>query len=446
MPARQDIPGLVEHLFRHESSRLIASLTRLLGVHNLEAAEEIVQETLLAALRVWPYHPPIENPAAWLTRAARNRAIDLIRRERHRRRFADEYEAGLRSDRTLDAAVARSIRDEGIEDDQLRMIFTCCHPALPPESQIALTLRLLCGLTAAELGSALLTSEATIQKRLYRGRRRLREPDISFEVPGGDALLGRLDAVQTVLYLLFNEGYQASRAAGPIRRDLCREALRLALLVARDDRLRGPGADALVALMCFHSARLPARLDDEGSVHLLGDQDRRLWDRDLIDRGFEHLGRASTGDEVTRYHLEAAIAACHCSAPRFEETDWVRILELYDMLLDRHPSPVVRLNRAIALGHARGPAAAIGALQPLLSDPALAAYHLLPAALGEFHLRAGDVAGAAGFFDRALRLASSEADRAILRRKAAACRDDAPLTTGSPGEIREDSQSTRRTP
>ena len=415
--AQENVPELVDGLFRSESARLIGALTRLLGLRNLEAAEEIAQEALLAALQAWPYAGQVDNPSAWLTRVARNKAIDFIRRERHRRRFAEEHAASLASEYTLARSVDAVLPADSIEDDQLRLIFACCHPALPDTSRIALTLRILCGLTASEIARAFMTTEAAILKRLTRAREQLGRGEVPFGIPEGAELAERLDAVLAVLYLLFNEGYASSRADEPIRRDLCREALRRALALSRHPRTRAPRVDALVALMCLHSARLPARLGDDGALVLMEQQDRGLWDRQLIARGLQYLDAASSGERISRYHLEAAIAACHCQAASFAETPWRRLLDLYDMLLEAHPSPVVALNRAIAAGHVEGPAAAIEQISRLEARGDLAGYYLLPAALGEFLLRARDRARAADCFSRALELAPSAAEKELLRRR-----------------------------
>jgi RNA polymerase sigma factor (sigma-70 family) len=411
------VSRLVDHLFRHESGRLIASLTRILGVHNLDIAEEIVQETLLKALQTWPYGPPVDNPPAWLMRVARNKAIDRIRAEKHRREFSERYKTELASEWTLSRTVSESFRQDAIEDDQLRLIFTCCDPVLSPTTQIALTLRLICGLGAAEIASAFLSSEETIRKRLTRGKQKLRDTGASFEVLDAKSLLARLDAVLKVLYLLFNEGYNSPHGEVPIRRDLCLEALRLALLVSRHPVTGQPKVDALVSLICLHSARIPARLGAGNSVNLLADQDRSLWNQDLIDQGVRYLTTAGTDGETSIYHFEAAIAACHARATRFETTDWHGILQLYDLLLSYQPSPIVRLNRAIALGYASGPAAAIASLESLRSEPELAGYHLLPAALGEFYQRQGDLDSARACIQEAIALARGEGDRKLLEKR-----------------------------
>ena len=408
------VSRLVDHLFRHESGRLIASLTRLLGVHNLDIAEEIVQETLLKALQTWPYGPPPDNPPAWLMRVARNKAIDRIRADRHRRDFAERYKTELASEWTLSRTVSASLNDEAIADDQLRMIFTCCDPAISPASQIALTLRLTCGLGATEIASAFLTTESTIRKRLTRGKQALRDSGASFEILDQQALASRLDVVLKVLYLLFNEGYNSPHSTVPIRRDLCREALRLALLVSRHPITRSPSVDALVALICYHSARIPARIGEDRGVRLLADQDRSLWDQDLIAQGDRYLNHASTGQSVSVYHLEAAIAACHTRSPSFAKTDWAQILNLYDLLLKVQPTAIVRLNRAIALGHVAGPRKAIVALEALRTEPDLQRYHLLPAALGEFYQRQGESKRARSCIKEAMALTSSEMDRELL--------------------------------
>lgn len=419
--AETEAHGLVERLFRHESGRLTASLVRLLGVGRIALAEEIVQDTLLAALQSWPYHGLPDSPAAWLQRVARNKALDLLRSARHRRRVDDpKLESSILESSEADPATG--LTEERIAEDELRLMFACCHPSLPPESQIALTLRLLCGLTAAEIASAFLAEEEAIRKRLYRARATLREEAVRFAIPEKHELPPRLDALLASLYLLFNEGYEASHAEEPIRRDLCLEALRLALLVSRDARLHRPEVDAVIALMCFQAARFPARTDETGALLLLAEQDRGLWDAELIARGFRHLDASARGEALSRYHLEAGIAACHAGAASFEETDWERILFLYDALLERFSSPVVRLNRAIALGEARGPEAALESLDALADEPALSRYALYPAARGEFLRRRGRTEEAAARFREAIALAGSEAERRLLRGKLAACR------------------------
>jgi RNA polymerase sigma-70 factor (ECF subfamily) len=415
------VDRLVDHLFRHESGKMVSALTRVFGTHNLSLAEDVVQETLLQALRHWPYSGIPANPAGWLYRVARNKALDVIRRDATFRRVT----AGLldRGDEPEPAEDDRVALDRDIDDDMLRMIFTCCHPVLPLESQIALTLRILCGFSAGEIAHALLASEATIQKRLYRAKQRIRDAGVAFEVPSGGELSARLRAVLSVLYLMFNEGYSASFAEHPIRQDVCVEAMRLCLLLTRHPAGADPATFALMALMCFHAARLDARVDSDGNLLLLADQDRSRWHRGLIAEGVRYLRRSGTGDRLDETHLEAGIAALHCLADSYDRTDWDGIVRLYDALLELRPSPVVALNRAIALAERDGPRAALDALEAVLDEPVLRHYHLLPATLGELHLRLGRRQDAAGHFRRALALTSSPAEKRFLERKLAACLD-----------------------
>jgi RNA polymerase sigma-70 factor (ECF subfamily) len=410
---------LVDHLFRRESGKMVSALTRVFGTHNLTLAEDVVQETLLQALRHWPYSGVPANPAGWLYRVARNKALDVLRRDATFRRVI----AGLldRADGPEPIDGDPFALDREIDDDVLRMMFTCCHPVLPLESQIALTLRILCGFSAGEIAHALLTSEATIQKRLYRAKQRIREAEVAFEVPSGAELAARLRAVLSVLYLMFNEGYSASFSEHPIRHDVCLEAMRLCLLLTQHPAGADPATFALMALMCFHAARLDARVDGDGNLLLLPDQDRSRWKRGLIAEGVRHLRRSGTGDRVDETHLEAGIAALHCLAGSYDRTDWDGIVRLYDALLELRPSPVAALNRAIAVAERDGPQAALDALEAVLDEPVLRHYHLLPATLGELHLRLGHLEDAAGHFRRALALTSSPTEKRFLERKLTAC-------------------------
>jgi RNA polymerase sigma-70 factor (ECF subfamily) len=419
------VDALVEHLFRRESGRMVSVLTRLFGAHNLGLAEDVVQEVLAQALGRWPFAGIPRNPAGWLYQAARNRALDVLRREQVARRLGPDIEAQLGAAAAA-PFVERLFLDGEIEDDTLRMMFTCCHPALPIESQIALTLKILCGFSAAEIGRALLAQEAAIQKRLARARQKIREDAIPFEVPRGPELEPRLRAVLSVLYLTFNEGYNASFVEQPIRRDVCLEAMRLGHLLTEHPVGRAPAAFALMALMCFHAARFDARVDGDGHLVTLADQDRARWDGALIAVGFRQLERSAEGIELSEFHLEAGIAAVHCQAPTWAATDWAGILRLYDVLLDIKPSPVVALNRAVALAELRGPRAGLAALGAIPDARVLESYHLLPATYGELHLRLGELGEAAAHFERAIALTASRAERDLLRAKLAACRPAAP--------------------
>jgi RNA polymerase sigma factor (sigma-70 family) len=412
---------LVDHLFRRESGKMVAALTRVFGTRNLTLAEDVVQDTLLQALRQWPFAGIPANPAGWLYRVARNKALDVIRRDASFRRLAGGLAGSTDGQGQAPIDVEELVLDRELEDDLLRMMFTCCHPVLPLESQIALTLRILCGFSAAEIAHALLTSEATIQKRLYRAKQKIREAAVAFEVPSGVELSVRLRAVRSVLYLMFNEGYSASFAAHPVREDVCLEAMRLCLLLTRHPAGADPATFALMALMCFHAARLDGRVDGEGNLLLLREQDRSRWNRALIAEGLRYLSRSGRGDRLDETHLEAGIAALHCLAESFDRTDWDGIVALYDVLLELRPSPVVALNRAVAVAERDGPRAALRALEPVLDEPVLRYYHLLPATLGELYLRLGRLEDAAGHFRRALALTPSPTEKRFLERKLAAC-------------------------
>jgi RNA polymerase sigma-70 factor (ECF subfamily) len=407
---------LVDDLFRRESARMISALTRVFGTHNLELAEDVVQDALLQALRHWPFQGIPDNPSAWLYQVAKRRAIDVLRR---RQSLPQTSLDGTPPQAALpvERFVENLFSDEEIEDDTLRMMFTCCHPSLALEAQVALTLNLLGGFGSAEIAHAFLVPEGTMQKRLYRAKAQIRDSRVAFEVPAGADLAPRLQAVLAVLYLMFNEGYSSSFADQPIRRDVCVEATRLCRLLMDHPAGDHPDVRALMALMCFQAARFDARVDAHGDIVVLKDQDRSRWDRALIREGFRYLDEATDGGHVGALQIEAAIAAMHCVADSYAATDWARIVDLYDQLLDLKPSPIVALNRAIAVGERDGPRAGLTALETIPDRGALERYHHYPAALGEMHSRLGEMETAAGFFERAIAITSSPAERRLLERK-----------------------------
>jgi RNA polymerase sigma-70 factor (ECF subfamily) len=398
-----------EDLFRRHAGALTARLTHYFGPANLDRVEAVVQDAFLTAMERWPKDGLPDDPFAWLLRVARNHAIDQLRRSRRNVELdPDQLEEWPREDDVRFAAE--------IPDDELRMMFVACHPALPETSQVALTLRTLCGLTDTEIAAALLSETETITKRLVRARRQIREGGISFELPMGEELLGRLQTVLTVLYLLFSEGHRAHLGEAPIRIDLCREAVRLASLLADHPATRRPTVHALLSLMLLQSSRLAARLDGSGELLTLMEQDRSQWDRRLISAGLYHLARSAQGEEMSAYHLEAGIAACHARADAIEGTDWPQIVTLYDRLHRLHRSPVVAVNRAIAIGMANGPEAGLRALGSIANDRQLSRYAPLPAALGYFHAAAGRPEEARAHYDRALQLAGTSSERRFLER------------------------------
>ncbi len=400
---------------------MVSALTRVFGPTNLDLAEDVVQETLLLAVQRWPFDGVPNNPAGWLYQVAKNKAIDAVRRQQAFRRFAPELSRELQSAGPADPAFDHLFLAEEIEDDTLRMIFTCCHPSLPQESQIALTLKILGGFGTAEIARALLTQESAIEKRLYRAKRKIRDGNVAFEVPSPHELSTRLRSVLAVLYLMFNEGYNSSFADQPIRRDLCLEAMRLGKLLSGHDVGRHPTTAALMALMCFHAARFDARLDADGHLQTLRDQDRQRWNRELIGQGFRYLEQSASGGEVSHLHIEAGIAAVHCVADSYERTNWEEIVRLYDRLMTINPTPIVALNRAIAIAERDGAWAGLAAIRAIAGTEALEGYYLLPAALGEMHLNLGQLEEARRCFERACTLTSSGAERQLLQRKLAAC-------------------------
>jgi RNA polymerase sigma-70 factor (ECF subfamily) len=411
----------LDRLFRGESGRMIAVLTRLFGVHNLALAEDVVQDAFTRAVQVWRFHGVPENPAAWLMTTARNRALDVLRRERTARTFAPELTRFLESEWTILPALEEQFAPDAVEDDLLRMMFTCCHPRLGEEAQVALILNILCGFSAGEVAGAFVATRAAVEKRITRAKKALAASQNLFDVTDDEEFARRLPAVQRALYLLFNEGYHGASPQRAVRAELCGEAMRLARHLREHPRGATPSTHALGALLCLHAARLPGRMDAAGELHSLLDQDRSRWDRALIAEGQRLLDLSATGPELTEYHVEAAIAWVHASAPSVEATDWGRIVTLYDTLLTIRPSPVIALNRAIAVAQHEGPRAGLDALLAIEDRDRLAAYPFYPAALGELELRLGRREQAREHFASARTLARNPAERHFLQQRMEAC-------------------------
>ena len=399
---------------------MVSYLTRIFGLGRLDLAEDVVQDTLYRALQTWPLHGVPDNPSGWLMRVARHRAIDLLRRDDHLRYFTPELARLMRHGEDLPGEMA-AVEHE-IQDDQLRMMFSCCPPELSTEAQVTLILKTLCGFSVSEIAHALLASEDAVEKRLGRARKLFRRSGTLVELADASEIPERLEAIHQAIYLLFSEGYHGSQSERSVREDLCFEAIRLALLLSEHPQGNTPKTHALIALCCFHAARLPGRIDEDGGLIQLEVQDRSTWDRELMGRGFQFLEQASTGNELSEYHLEAGIASLHCAAPTYESTEWAKILELYEMLVRLTPSPIVALNRAIAVGKARGPEAGLAELRKIPDPARLKDYPFYPAAQGEFHLLAGRAAEAGECFERAITLARSRSETNFFERKLQACR------------------------
>ncbi len=422
MQQSQGVSQLVEHLFRHESAKMVATLTRIFGIEHLTLAEDVVQEALGRALQTWPYRGVPENPSAWIMRASRNLALDVIRREKVFRgkeaEIARLIEAGGSSSQGL-----VGFSENEIADDRLRMMFVCCHPVIPPEAQVALTLKTLCAFSVIEISRAFLTTEAAIAKRLTRAKQKIRDVHVPFEIPVGDDLARRLESVLHSLYLLFNEGYKASSGDKLVREELCHEAIRLAELLAQHPAGNQPKTHALLALMLLNAARIPAREDDQGNLLRLEEQNRTCWDQTLIARGMSRLRQSAAGGEISEYHLQAAIAACHATAPDYPATDWANILSLYDRLMEFDDSPVVALNRAVAVANLHGPQEGLKTIRAIKEPEKLAGYHLFYSVIGELEMRLDNREAAAEQFRKAFELAETKAERAFLMRRLQDCAD-----------------------
>ena len=414
-----DPRSAIEAVWRIESPRLIAGLVRIVG--SIELAEEVAQDAFVAALEKWPQAGVPERPGAWLMGTAKHRAIDLVRRRRRLDRKHDELGRRLVVEEEGAAPDLEAALDDDIGDDLLRLVFMACHPVISKEARVALTLRVVGGLTTEEIARAFLQPVPTIAQRIVRAKRTLAEAHVPFEVPRAPELAGRLASVLEVVYLVFNEGYSATAGDDWMRPELCSDALRLGRILARlvpsESEVHG-----LVALMEIQASRMRARLGPDGEPVLLLEQDRGRWDQLLIRRGLAALERAESLDgALGPYALQAAIAACHARARTAEKTDWARIVALYDALAQLTPSPVVELNRAVAVAMAFGPAAGLELVDGLRAEPALAAYHLLPSVRGDLLAKLYRFDEARAEFERAATLTRNERERRLLRERAAAC-------------------------
>ncbi|MEI6411210.1 MAG: sigma-70 family RNA polymerase sigma factor [Bacteroidota bacterium] len=409
-PAQQ----LVDHLFRREAGKMVSFLSKILGFSQLSLAEDMVQETLAHALVHWRAGAP-DNPEAWLYRVVKNKLLDHLRREKNwQERIAPGFLQQLNLDNSAETAFEHLNFEHEIEDSQLRMMFACCHPAIPEEAQLILILKTLCGLSVREIAAALLSSEEAVAKRLFRAKEKIRTEHLELEPPVGPELSQRLEAVLKVVYLLFNEGYYSVSDDAMLRLDLCREALRLSALLAGHPLSNAPKTQALAALLCFQASRFDARLDAQGDIIVLQDQNRSLWDQDLIRQGYWYFQRSASGNEVSAYHLEAAIASYHAASPDFASTNWQAVFHLYELLCQINASPVAAMNRAIALGYFRGAAAGIEALLNLEN---LGKNHIYQVALGDFYAQNEQPKQAEAAYRIAEKLVNRAAERRLIGKK-----------------------------
>jgi len=415
----REVPLITERLFRHESGKLVSMLTSIFGISRLQLAEDVVQEAMVRALQTWPFSGIPDNPSAWLMQTAKNRALDVIRREKF---FHDKQPEIITSLEQWQPEEESPRFEDEIKDDRLRLIFACCHPLLPQDAQTALALKTLCGFSPSEIASAFLTTEAAVAKRLTRARQKITELAIPFEIPVGSELTERLDGVLRVIYFLFNEGYSASTGDSVVREDLCYEAIRLGTLLVSHPVANHPKLHALLSLMLLNAARLAAREDREGNILRLKDQDRSLWDRSMIGHGMLHLLEALKGNELTEYHLQAGIAACHCTAESDATTDWRKILSYYDQWMKLGGSPVVALNRAVALSRVAGPEEGMNALESIMERGDLDSYYLLHAVLGDLEERQNHLGAAAIHFEKALQLTEVKSEQTFLAKRLLHCK------------------------
>ena len=417
MDTTSNIEQQVTHLFRHEWGKLVAVLTKLFGPQNLQLAEDVVQDTLLKAFNNWKINGLPQNPSAWLFTVARNKVIDVLRQQKREHEFSKKIIPLLQSEYSLVPTVHDMINTNTIDDDQLRMMFVCCHPSLSTEAQVSLILKTLCGFSVSEIAKAFVTGYDTIEKRLYRARQSFRDHNVAFEWPSAVEMDNRLDNVLMAIYLLFNEGYNSTQHEKLIRIDLINEAMRLCELINRSPWVKHANTNALMALIYFTTARNDARQDADGNILLLKQQDRSRWNRALIEKGVCHLEAAAADETFSKYHLEAGIAYEHARASDYSLTNWENILKCYNLLCKFYPSPVVELNRAIAIGEWQGPAEGIKTIEAITQISLLKNYYLLPATLGEYYLQLEQYDKARNYFEMAINLTHSTVEKKLLQLK-----------------------------
>jgi len=411
----------LDHLFRRQSGQMVAYLTRFFGVDHLDLAETVVQEALMRAVQSWPLQGIPDNPEAWILRAAKNAAIDHFRKQRETQLDPEIYDKLANQLENENSEHSQSMEHE-LKDDDLKLLFICCHPTLNRESQTALTLKTVCGFSVKEIARSFLAKEETIAQRLVRAKNKIAEEKLKYEVPPPHELEERLDSVLEVLYLLFNEGYLATEGESLIRQDFCDEAIYRTTILSRHAVGNLPKVSALLALMHFQASRFHARTDAAGDLLLLEEQDRSLWDQQHIGLGLQYLEQSAQGEELTEFHLQAGIASCHALSPSFEKTDWKSILSFYDLLLEKAASPIIALNRAVAVGMTHGFTEGILEIEKIIAAKSLPNYYLLPAALAEFHRRSGNPKKALLYYQKALEQVGTEPERRLIEKRILNCK------------------------
>ncbi len=413
-----EIENAVGHLFRHQAGKMVAVLTRIFGSHNIALAEDVVQDTLLTALEQWKLKGIPKDAEAWLFIVAKNKALNLIKKQKSNVLFGDEItQPLLQSGYTVETTINQLFEENLIKDDQLRMMFACCHPELSEESQITLILKTLCGFSTAEIAKAFLTSEDTVSKRLYRTKEFFRENKIQLTIPNVDEIKKRTNAVLNSIYLIFNEGYNSTNSEELIRKDVIEESVILCKLLADNEHTQLPEVFALMALMCFHASRSDSRLSAEGEIILLPMQDRSIWNRVLITEGSNFMDKAAFGNVISTYHLQAGIAFEHCIAPSFEKTNWHKILSYYQWLCRIASTPVTELNRIIIVFQLQGAAVALKELEAIEHKSKLESYYLYYSLLGEIYIKLNDPAIAKKHFEKAAALTQSKMEQRLLQNK-----------------------------
>jgi RNA polymerase sigma factor (sigma-70 family) len=419
MSLQTSVSQTIDHLFRREAGKMVAVLTKFFGLTQVQLAEDMVQETLITAFETWKLKGIPDNPQAWLYQVAKNKILNHMKREQNfNLNIAPNISYTIENEYLINEKIEDIFLDNEIEDAQLRMMFACCHPTIPDDAQLILMLKTLCGLSIKEIAAALLSQEDAVAKRLYRVKEKIKQAQINLEVPVGAALIERLDAVLKAIYLLFNEAYKSTSTDTIIRRDLSDEALRLgAILASQPKKASGynlPKIYALMSLMCFHAARFDSRLDEAGNIVLLEHQNRKQWNPFLIRQAYHYFNASSQGNELSEYHIEAAIASYHAKATSFETTNWQAIFYCYNLLFALKPTPIIAFNRAIALAYAEG---VVKGIEALLDIEGLEKNHFYHTALGDFYHKNGQIEKAKKSYDLALKFVYLEVEKKLISQK-----------------------------